>query len=63
MTARFELLSGCLDVPATVAPDSMRSPDRDGFAWWVLCALADDVDVRRHRGLYRHLQAARTPAQ
>jgi serine/threonine-protein kinase RsbW len=47
MQARFELVSGELSVTATVdSPDSDdASPDRTGFAWSVLSALASDVEV------------------
>jgi serine/threonine-protein kinase RsbW len=47
MHARFELFSGRLAVTTTVvAPDaSIASPDRSGFAWSVLSALASDVQV------------------
>jgi serine/threonine-protein kinase RsbW len=47
MHARFELASGQLAVTTTVeAPDaSVASPDRSGFAWSVLSALASDVQV------------------
>ena len=47
MTARFELTSGRLAVTTTVdSPDaSDANPDRSGFAWKVLSALASDVEV------------------
>lgn len=47
LDARFELFAGRLQVTATVeSPDSAEnSPDRDGFAWSVLSALASDVEV------------------
>src|ERR1700749_2856939 len=47
MPARFELFTGRLAVTTTVeAPDaSVASPDRSGFAWSVLSALASDVQV------------------
>jgi serine/threonine-protein kinase RsbW len=52
MQARFELVSGCLAVTAVVeSPDaSDASPDRSGFAWSVLSALASDVDVDASAG-------------
>lgn len=48
MQARFELAAGRLAVTASVdSPESPEaSPDRSGFAWSVLSALASDVDVR-----------------
>jgi serine/threonine-protein kinase RsbW len=47
MHVRFELLTGCLAVTTTVeSPDaSEASPDRTGFAWSVLSALASTVEV------------------
>ena len=47
MQARFELHSGRLEVTTSVdSPDaSAAAPDRSGFAWSVLSALASDVDV------------------
>jgi serine/threonine-protein kinase RsbW len=47
LDARFELVSGRLAVTASVvSPDaSTATPDRTGFAWSVLSALASDVRV------------------
>lgn len=47
MHARFELAAGRLAVTTSVqSPDaSEASPDRSGFAWSVLSALASDVEV------------------
>lgn len=47
LDAHFELQSGRLTVTASVhSPDaSDASPDRDGFAWSVLSALASQVEV------------------
>jgi serine/threonine-protein kinase RsbW len=48
MHARFDLATGRLAVTTTVeSPDaSEASPDRSGFAWSVLSALASEVDVK-----------------
>lgn len=47
LSARFQLQPGRLAVTATVdAPDATNdTPDRTGFAWTVLSALATDVEV------------------
>lgn len=47
LSAHFELESGCLIVATSVhAPDAdSASPDREGFAWSLLSALASDVEV------------------
>ena len=47
MHARFDLATGRLAVTTTVeSPDaSAASPDRSGFAWSVLSALASEVEV------------------
>lgn len=45
LTARFTLLPGSLDFLASVPAGPDAQPDRDGFAWSVLRALADDVHV------------------
>jgi serine/threonine-protein kinase RsbW len=46
MTVRFQLLSGSLAVRTTVqTTDASAAPDRDGFAWSVLSALASDIEV------------------
>lgn len=47
MHVRFALTTGCLVVATTVdSPEATEaSPDRTGFAWSVLSALASAVDV------------------
>jgi serine/threonine-protein kinase RsbW len=50
LDARFELHSGRLSVNTSVATDESAEPDRDGFAWTVLGALATTVDVRNAAG-------------
>jgi serine/threonine-protein kinase RsbW len=50
LDARFELHSGRLVVETTVATDESAEPDRSGFAWTVLGALASSVDVRNADG-------------
>ncbi len=47
LAAHFELVAGELAVTASVhSPDaSAATPDRSGFAWSVLSALASDVKV------------------
>lgn len=52
LTARFRLASGSLAVTTRVqSPDaSAASPDRSGFAWSVLSALATDVQVSSDAG-------------
>ena len=47
LTARFALEAGCIAVATSVhAPDaSEASPDRSGFAWSLLSALASEVTV------------------
>lgn len=52
LEAHFTLSSGELAVTATVdSPDSSEaSPDRSGFAWSVLSALASDVEVKGTAG-------------
>jgi serine/threonine-protein kinase RsbW len=47
LDARFELSSGRLAVDTSVATTDSAEPDRDGFAWTVLGALASTVDVHR----------------
>lgn len=47
LDARFELAEGRLAVDTSVATADTADPDRDGFAWTVLGALASSVDVRR----------------
>lgn len=52
LDAHFELASGRLVVTATIdSPDSSEaSPDRSGFAWSVLSALASEVGVQGSNG-------------
>ena len=50
LVARFSLASGRLDVEAAVPAPPEAQPDRDGFAWTVLGALADEVEVRSENG-------------
>ena len=50
LQARFELASGSLAVTAAVDSADDASPDRSGFAWSVLSALASDVDVQAGSG-------------
>ena len=50
LDARFELHAGRLVVETTVATDEAAEPDRSGFAWTVLGALASSVDVRNADG-------------
>lgn len=52
MQIRFELLRACLAVTTTVdSPEATEaSPDRTGFAWSVLSALATTVDVTGSEG-------------
>jgi serine/threonine-protein kinase RsbW len=47
LDARFELAEGKLAVDTSVTTSDSAEPDRDGFAWTVLGALASSVDVRR----------------
>lgn len=51
LDARFQLFASRLVVDASVTTTETREPDRDGFAWTVLDALASSVDVhmREHR--------------
>jgi serine/threonine-protein kinase RsbW len=46
LTARFVLHSGRLEVETAVPVAEPAEPDRSGFAWTVLDALASHVDVR-----------------
>ncbi|MDT4903374.1 MAG: serine/threonine-protein kinase RsbW [Pseudonocardiales bacterium] len=48
LDARFELAEGKLAVDTSVTTSDNAEPDRDGFAWTVLGALASSVDVRRN---------------
>jgi serine/threonine-protein kinase RsbW len=50
LDARFELATGRLSVETSVATDEAAEPDRSGFAWTVLGALASTVDVRQDGG-------------
>ncbi len=50
LDARFELSDGYLAVHSSVASDDTAEPDRSGFAWTVLGALASTVDVRQADG-------------
>jgi serine/threonine-protein kinase RsbW len=48
LDARFLLTAGRLAVDTSVTThDAAAAPDRDGFAWTVLGALASSVDVRQ----------------
>jgi serine/threonine-protein kinase RsbW len=47
LDARFELTEGRLAVDTSVVTSDTAEPDRDGFAWTVLGALASTVDVHR----------------
>ncbi len=50
LTARFELAPGRLEVEVAVPADASADPDRSGFAWAVLNALADRAEVRSEAG-------------
>lgn len=47
LEVRFELADGRLAVDTTVSSNDGAQPDRDGFAWTVLGALATTLDVSR----------------
>src|SRR5438067_13155413 len=47
LTARFALATGRLAVAVTVSTLDASEPDRDGFGWTVLGALATEVDVAK----------------
>jgi serine/threonine-protein kinase RsbW len=47
LDARFELAEGRLAVDTTVTTSEDAEPDRSGFAWTVLGALASSVDVHK----------------
>jgi serine/threonine-protein kinase RsbW len=47
LEARFVLAAGRLEVETSVRSDGDSEPDRTGFAWTVLGALASTVDVRK----------------
>jgi serine/threonine-protein kinase RsbW len=49
--AHFELTSGRLVVETGVATEDVAEPDKEGFGWTVLGALADNVDVRHQDGV------------
>jgi serine/threonine-protein kinase RsbW len=50
LEARFELAEGRLAVETSVETADPAEPDRSGFAWTVLGALASSVDVRQDAG-------------
>jgi serine/threonine-protein kinase RsbW len=50
LDARFQLASGRLAVETSVQNADGAEPDRSGFAWTVLRALATSVDVRSADG-------------
>jgi serine/threonine-protein kinase RsbW len=50
LDARFVLHEGRLEVETSVRTAESAEPDRTGFAWTVLGALASTVDVRKHDG-------------
>ena len=50
LDAHFELHRGRLDVETSVRTPDGAEPDREGFAWTVLGALASSVDVRKEPG-------------
>ncbi len=45
MTTRFALHPDHLDLSISVPAEPDAAPDRGGFGWTVLCALADEVHV------------------
>ncbi len=45
MTTRFALRPDHLDLSISVPAEPDAAPDRGGFGWTVLCALADEVHV------------------
>lgn len=47
LDARFVLSRGKLEVDTAVTTSDDATPDRDGFAWTVLGALASSVDVSK----------------
>jgi serine/threonine-protein kinase RsbW len=51
LTATFTLEIGRIAFVASVAAEPDADPDRNGFAWTVLRALADDVTVSTHEGV------------
>ena len=50
LEAQFTLAPGALGIRAGVAATDDATPDRDGFAWTVLDALAQGVDVASRDG-------------
>jgi serine/threonine-protein kinase RsbW len=50
LDARFELAAGRLAVDTSVRTTEAAEPDRTGFAWTVLGALATSVDVHNDDG-------------
>jgi serine/threonine-protein kinase RsbW len=50
LDARFELAAGRLAVETSVRTTQSAEPDRNGFAWTVLGALATSVDVHNNDG-------------
>lgn len=50
LEARFVLSAGRLLVDTSIATDDTAEPDRSGFAWTVLGALASTVDVHQNDG-------------
>jgi serine/threonine-protein kinase RsbW len=50
VTARFALSPGCVDFVATV-PATAEPPDRAGFSWAVLSAVAERLEVTSTDGL------------
>jgi serine/threonine-protein kinase RsbW len=50
LEARFVLATGLLEVETSVNTADGAEPDRSGFAWTVLGALATSVDVREDSG-------------
>jgi serine/threonine-protein kinase RsbW len=45
MTTRFALHTDYLELSISVPAEPDAAPDRGGFGWTVLCALADEVHV------------------
>jgi serine/threonine-protein kinase RsbW len=50
LDARFALAEGRLEVASSVRTDEDAEPDRSGFAWTVLGALATSVEVSNREG-------------
>jgi serine/threonine-protein kinase RsbW len=51
LAARFTLAPGCLDVVTSVPAPPQAAPDRTGFSWTVLSALADRLEVTSAEGV------------